>query len=359
MAIEGTSDWNSTESKYPRAVVAKLTPTGALGWSRSVGGRLLAGDDRALYLAHGNDPTYDLGRGVSEPNALYAELDLVTGAHVRSTVVARGEGSTFTTTAMASWNGFVFAAGTFEGTIDFGSGHRTPEDLPRGAFLVAYDAARVPRWLRAFAPRAGAATALVVDREGRITIAGYGYRLADFGGGPLESSTTDSFFVAGFSKNGEHRFSRLRRGARFQHAIGDLSVEPDSGEVVMSTPLELFRLAPDGRELWSRLRDDVHDVLDLSQVRGRTFYALTSPLPGNYEGTKPPEMFLQRFEDGTPVWSEPVGKVGVTRAGNNLWLSADTLYLAGSLRDFFTYGDTRLAAKTAVGDVFVARFSSP
>jgi Divergent InlB B-repeat domain len=135
-------------------------------------------------------------------------------------------------------------------------------------WIAVYAANGSVRFERVLAPTEGHAVAEAVafDAQGNLFVAGsFGGRV-DFGGGPLESLDGEDVYVASFTPDGQHRFSRRFGGAGPQRAV-DLAIA-SSGELLLVGEFEgtlafdrnvlvssgrwdafLAELAPDGSPL--------------------------------------------------------------------------------------------------------------
>jgi hypothetical protein len=119
-----------------------------------------------------------------------------------------GPGQSQTTWRLAADSqGNLVAAGAFIGTVDFGGGPLTSQDLD--VFAVSLDASGAHRWSRSFGG-AGADWGFDVglDAAGNALVTGAFQGAVDFGTGPLVSAGGDDIFVAKLDGAGQTRWSR-------------------------------------------------------------------------------------------------------------------------------------------------------
>ncbi|WP_437937630.1 nucleotide-binding protein [Sorangium sp. So ce341] len=130
--------------------------------------------------------------------------------------------------------GNIVLAGSAAGTVDFGGGPVSAS----GAFLAKLDADGGLLWGRAFDSPSSFASAVAVDADGSILLAG-GFRdPIDLGGGPLMNpfSGLQISFVAKFDASGNHLWSRAASGdeRHFPRAIA----ADGAGDVLVSGSFE-------------------------------------------------------------------------------------------------------------------------
>lgn len=162
---------------------------GSFGGVMDLGGATITGVDDDVFLAK-FDPA---------------------GQHLwsRSFGIEPFQGSAVTA---ASRDGDVVLAGTFGGSIDFGTGAFNAPG--QGIFLARFDPAGKPRWARAFTG-AGAvvATQVAVDATGAALLTGYFEGFFDLGAGQQGVAGESSAFVARIGPEGQTEWSAAFNGS--------------------------------------------------------------------------------------------------------------------------------------------------
>jgi hypothetical protein len=103
--------------------------------------------------------------------------------------------------------GDIVVGGPSKGITDFGGGPLGIADKTTG-FLAAFTPDGDHLWSRSFGPPYAYPVLLSTDPAGRISMAGFNNPGADLGGGPLAQVPGQSFFLAQFDAAGKHRWSR-------------------------------------------------------------------------------------------------------------------------------------------------------
>src|SRR5205814_370722 len=102
-------------------------------------------------------------------------------------------------------SGNVAVAGSFEGTVDFGTGPMTSSGFKDGV-VAKCSAAGVPLWAKSYGERNDDEEALGVamDGSGNVVVTGYFKQTVDFGTGPLTAAGgyLGDVFVAKYSASG-------------------------------------------------------------------------------------------------------------------------------------------------------------
>jgi outer membrane protein assembly factor BamB len=217
----------------------------------------------------------------------------------------------------------LIVAGAVSGTVDLGGGPVPGKGLSN-AFVACYDRAGRHLWSRRF-PGEGTqiATALAVDAMGRVVVTGTLDRVADFGGGPLQSEGLTDVFVVALDASGKHLWSR-RFGDASEQEAGAVALAPD-GSVLLTGSFDgsidfgggrltsagggdvfVAKLDASGKHLWSKRSGDAHaqhgralavdadgDVVLAGDAQGALDFGGSAPASPDATG-----LFLARFDPG-------------------------------------------------------------
>jgi PKD repeat protein len=107
--------------------------------------------------------------------------------------------------------GFVVLAGSFSGSVDFGSGAPLTSAGSTDIFIAKYTLAGAHVWSKRFGDAGDdVAHGVKVDSKGNVIVVGSFNGTVNFGGGPITtpSLTTSDAFIAAFDKNGVHQWSK-------------------------------------------------------------------------------------------------------------------------------------------------------
>lgn len=212
--------------------VAKYSSAGSWVWSRTMGG---SGTDQGLGIAaDGAGNTLVTGYiGVSATGVNLGGTALFsagqadgflakyspTGAHLWSQRFG-STGNDMGTAVAADSLGNIYVGGTFEGTVDFGTGPLTSSGL-RDIFVVKYNSSTAGVvWARKYGSTGDdMLSGIALDSAGDVAIAGKFQGSVSFGGATLTSAGADDAFVAKITgASAAHSWSR-----RFGAASGDLA----------------------------------------------------------------------------------------------------------------------------------------
>lgn len=285
-------------------------------------------------------------------------------------------------------SGDLFATGTFRGTEDFGGGSISSKGAD--IFVVSYTSAGAYRWskrLGGSGTESDGARDVAVGSAGHVYVTGYVESPAvDFGGGPLSGGSKD-VFVASFSGDGAHRWSKryantFSSGGNYGSTVavdgsgrvcvgGGYSGSIDFGGGPLAfigdfNPFVLV-LKPDGSHLWSVGADKGSG--DFSgggkatiAASGQVYLCGDFRTSISFGGTKlssggNSDTFIAGFSSsGTHTWLRQIGTVGsdwpygigVDKQGN--------IYLTGSFSGTLDVGTNPLVAQGS-RDGFVVSFT--
>jgi hypothetical protein len=129
-------------------------------------------------------------------------------------------------------SGNIFVTGNFEGGVDFGGGTLTSAGS-YDIFLARYNSNGNHLWSKRFGGvGVDFGRSLAVDATGNAFLTGDFEGSADFGGGPLTSAGGSDFFLAWYTANGNHLWSK-RFGSTGSDVGTSLATDP-SGNVVVT-----------------------------------------------------------------------------------------------------------------------------
>lgn len=211
------------------------------------------------------------------------------------------------------YEGNVFVAGDFRGTITFGD--TTHTNAGSGSrydmFLVKFDRSGNVLWSRSFGGAADATTdrdqrvrGLAVDGAGNVVLAGEGSGIVSFGGANLEND----ILIAKFNGDGEHLWSAAY-GTEFTSYPTAIAVDPGTYDVVMTGAF------------WGTLR---FGSLSAMTATGTQAYY---------------DMFVVRFRaaDGVPQYSRRFGDEWEQQP-NSVAVSRSHVYIASTFYGTFDFG---------------------
>jgi len=216
----GDADWT--------AFLVKFDPTGKLLWAKrfgergSVYGNAVAVDALGNILLTGElDGVVDFGAGPVESLAPSADVFVAkfdaSGRPLWSHLFGdeyRQSGRAIAVDAA----GDVVVAGEFEGTIDFGGG---PFTGAGNVFLAKFDAEGRPLWSKGFQGINPQHTRdVVVDRAGRVVIAGDFYEGMVIDGERIRGRGQSDAFLASFDADGHLLWNKSFGGPGYQDAPG-------------------------------------------------------------------------------------------------------------------------------------------
>jgi hypothetical protein len=211
--------------------------------------------------------------------------------------------------------------------------------------------------------------AIAVDDAGNVTVFGVMRSGMNFGGGPIDTGGKSGLFVAGFTPDGAHRWSRALWS---QSSVFVQAATVDAAGIVYVTigfkdtvdfgdgprtshgggDVALLALASDGHLLWSTslggAGSDAVDGLAIEPRSGDVFLvgAFSETLDlGNDHLTSAggTDGFIARFDKtGHAKWARGFGGVEHDRLIRMALDEAGNLYVVGQFRTSFDFGETTL-----------------
>lgn len=288
--FSGSADFGSgvlTSAGGTDAFVAKYTSSGAPSWSRRFGS---TGTDRALTIgADGSNNlvfagymvgSVDFGGGPLSSAGL-ADVFLVkyspAGGHVWSKRFG-GASSDVPLGIAVTGGGDIAVTGYFQGTANFGGMNQTSAG-GNDIFAATYDANGRETWSEAWGNTGDdRGTAIAIDSQGSVIVTGSFTGDVDFGGGRILNTGGCDIFLAKYSSNGMHVWSR---GFGTTGAVGDAanavavdgsnnvlltgsivgSVDFGGGALASNGSYDVFiaKFRPDATHVWSKRYGALYD----------------------------------------------------------------------------------------------------
>jgi uncharacterized protein (AIM24 family) len=310
-----------------------------------------------------------------------------TGRHLWSRRVGSTDTSNTASGVAVDTKDNVLVTGSFTGTADFGGQSLTSAGGP-DIFLVKYSTAGNRLWARRFGS-AGTdrGYAVAVDTSDNVVVTGFFTGTADFGGGPLTSAGGADVFLAKYSPDGAHLWSKRFGGSSRDTALalavagsdivltGFFEGTANFGGSNLTSPVatDIFvaRYAADGRHLWSTRAGGTSDATIQgagvavdgtgSVVVTGTFTSTADFGGGPLTSAGGADIFLVKYSAaGSHLWSERFGSTltvsGDMAAGVAVDRPTGDVLLTGSIVGSMSFGGDILW-QTNNYDVFVARFS--
>jgi hypothetical protein len=223
------------------AFIVKYSATGQHVWSKRFGstgsdvGMAVGADPSGnVYVAGTFEGTVDFGSGPVTSSGLrdIFLLKLTSAGQVVRVQRFGGSGDEVAYGLSTDGAGDVVLSGKFQGAVSFGGTALTSAGGD-DAFLVKLSGTTGDQiWAKRFGSTGqDIATGVATDAGGNIVISGYFAGAVDFGGGPLTSVSTD-VFVAKYDSAGAHTWSRRFGGADLQ--MGDGVAMSPTGEVTLT-----------------------------------------------------------------------------------------------------------------------------
>jgi hypothetical protein len=217
------------------AFVAKLAGgSGAYVWSKALDsmqstdvGSMAVGPSGDIAVAGNLDGSLDLGGPVLSGYGLYlARLD--GGGSSQWGKPCPATGSSFATAAAFDRNGDTLVAGTFGGSIQFGSAPALDEGGGLGAFLAKLDPMGNPRWARALPT-----TLVATDGMADVVVAGGFTETVDLGGGPITAAGGKDIIIGKFDAQGAYLWAQRFGDSANQYGTA-VGIMPGTNRIVVA-----------------------------------------------------------------------------------------------------------------------------
>jgi len=225
------------------------------------------------------------------------------------------------------------------------------------------------------------ASCIAVDTAGNVIVAGQFWSTIDFGGGVLASTGMEDIFIAKFDSAGNHLWSKRFGDAEHQYAFG-IAVD-ESGSVIVTGEFmgtvdfgggvltsagfyDIFiaKFSSDGSHLWSKRfgDDDLQFSRDVDvDASGNTFAA------GYFSGTVDfgggtlsssvyTDVFSAKLDPGgAHLWSKDFGDTDYQYAAGVAIDASGNVIIVGRFAGSVNFGGTTLTS-AGMYDVYVAKF---
>src|SRR5947207_15093577 len=282
-------------------------------------------------------------------------------------------------------SGNVVVAGSFEGTVNFGTGPMTSSGF-KDVFVAKYSAAGVPLWAKAYGDPNDDEEALGVamDGSGSVVVTGYFKQTVNFGTGPLTAAGTylGDVFVAKYSASGAPLWVKQVGSSGFDKGT---AIAVDGASTVLVTgylngtvnfglgtitsaggpDVFLVKYTPEGAPLWAkRFGGSGFDVAHGIAVDGGGNVAVT----GDFQNTADfgtgllqtaggRDIFLAEYSpDGAPLWSRSFGGTSEDGATSVALDGSGNVIVTGSFTGAVDFGGG-LLPDLGGGDIFLAKYS--
>ena len=278
--------------------------------------------------------------------------------------------------------GNVLVTGNFTGTIDFGGGNLTSAGF-FDTFLVRFNKNGVHQWSQRFGGTGDdQGRALATNASNDVIWAGYFNETVDFGGGGLTSAGNADIFIARYDSNGVHQTSRHFGGTGTDNGLsvavdawGNMSLSGifnntvsfggDSLTGAGSNDIFVARFTSDGVHRWSkRVGDTTFDagtavsVDMLGNVVVAGFFGGTVDFGGGAlaSNSSSRDIFVARYDSGgAHQWSQGFGGTGTDYGRAVVVDGAGDIVLTGSFEGVANFGGGNLISAGG-DDFFLAKF---
>jgi hypothetical protein len=283
--------------------------------------------------------------------------------------------------------GSVYITGYFRGSVDFGGGPLSTSST--SAFLAKYSSTGLHLWSKKLStPTSGMdeGDALAVDGNNNVLVGGIVYQTSDFGGGSLTSAGGADIFLAEYSSTGAHTWSK-RMGGTGEDWVNKVAVDGSGGPVVTGyfnasvdfgggmltsaggKDIFVARYSSNGSHVWSkRMGGSLDDIAKSVAVDGGGNVVVTGNFAstsvdfggGAFPNSGGANIFLVKYSStGTHVWSKQFGGT-LSMAENACDVATDgagNVLLTGSIVSAIDFGGGSLPSDGWY-DIFLAKFSA-
>ncbi len=315
------------------AFIAKYDLSGNHLWTRSFGGdgpaSALAVDvDEAnnIYVTGSYEGTIDFGSGpvtsAGDTDIFLVKLD-AGGSHLWSQSYGDPDHDVAEAIAVDSSTGYIFLTGSFRARLDLGGGDLTSSG-DDDIFLAQFKTAYgTHTWSRSFgAGGLDSGQGLSVDSAGHVVVTGTCKGPIDLGGGPLSGPGGSDIFMAEYDVSGAHEWSRLLGGPEEDRG---LDVEVDDSDDILLTGY----------------------FVDVAHLGG-----------GSLTSNGLEDVFLARYDSGGGhIWSRSFGGPGEDRGTALVSNAMQEVFLTGSYHDQVDFGGGALESNGS-SDIFLAKFKA-
>jgi hypothetical protein len=383
---------NTTVAGAWDGCVVKLDPDGAPLWGRAfgatdthsvlgkTGGGPVADAQGNVFVSTNFQGTADLGGGPLTSGMGGYDFAIArfspSGQHAWSKVFG-GQGQQQLIPLVSSPDGYLFAAGTFEGALDSAMSAGSYD-----AWAGRLDPDGNLGWVRAYGDAAiqGIYNAAATPDGGVVLVGGFEGTMSFTGGDSLVSTGGFDAFVAKLDAGGNHQWSRSFGDANsiVQMMVtaapnGDILVLLGTDQVVdfgggpldtvAGIDLVVARLDGNGSHLWSKRFGAQEEQFGLGvQVDSRGCIVVASEVKGSIDFGGGPlvsagdsDVVVAKLDpDGNHVWSQRFGSAGLQQVTTMAVDGNDDILLAGGFEGTLDFGGTPL--QSAGGqDIFIAK----
>jgi hypothetical protein len=218
-------------------------------------------------------------------------------------------------------SGNIYLTGEFSGTADFGGGLMASKGID--AFVASFTGAGVHRWSRGYGGTStDSGAGVAVDGSGNVYLIGSFRVSAAFGGGDLTSKGKADTFVASFSPDGAHRWSKPLGGVGEDYGS---AIAVDPGGNVTATGRFFGSVDFNGTTITSKGQDDIYIV--------------------SYTGT------------GSPRWRKRMGGLGQDVPFDLVADGGGNVFVTGRFQETVDFGGSSVSSNGG-SDIFIASYSN-
>jgi Bacterial Ig domain/Fibronectin type III domain len=297
-----------------------------------------------------------------------------------------GSGSATALSVAIDGSSNIIVAGYFNGSVDFGGGFLT-SDGQTDFFIAKYSSTGAYQWARclgSISSGGGVAYSVETDNNGNILVTGYFNGSVNFGGGFLTSTGGVDIFIAKYSPTGAYLWAK-RMGSSVDDMGLNIAVD-NSGEVLVAGTFQgsvdfgggslisagkkdifVAKYSPNGAHLWSKsfgsatddyaygvAVDDYDDVVLTGTFTG-TIDSGGGPMSPSGGG----DIFLVKYSSsGQHIWSNHYGATSpMASIASAVGTDIDgNIVLTGTVSGNINFGSGYLLSNGSY-DIFLAKFS--